>query len=58
MQSYCLLKSHIYTDDADFGQHEEDIFTDLFQPPRADLLQPSHGKVQPYIIRWDEKIIS
>jgi hypothetical protein len=37
----------MYTNDADFGPHEEDIVIDLFQPSRADLLYFSHGNFRP-----------
>lgn len=43
----------MYNNDANFGQHEEDIFTDLFQASRADLLQHSHGNFQPCSIEYN-----
>jgi hypothetical protein len=33
----------MYTNDAYFWQHEEDMFTDLFQPLMAGLLHHSHS---------------
>jgi hypothetical protein len=40
---FIITFSHIFGNMADFWQHEEDIFIDLFQPYRDDLLHPSHG---------------
>jgi hypothetical protein len=43
----------MYTNDAYFWQHEEDMFVVLFQPPRVDLLQNSHGNFPPYSMGYD-----
>jgi hypothetical protein len=43
----------MYTNDADFWQYEEDIFSDLFQQSRDDLLQLSHDNFQPYSMGYD-----
>jgi hypothetical protein len=36
-----------------FWQHEEDMITKLFQPPRSDSLQHSHDDFQSYPRRYD-----
>jgi hypothetical protein len=48
-----LEQPYMYINDAYFWQHEEDMFTYLFQPPRNDSLQHSHGNFQPYPRRYD-----
>jgi hypothetical protein len=47
------FRPYTYTNNANFWQHEDDTFADLFQPPRVDLLQHSHGNFQPYPMRYD-----
>jgi hypothetical protein len=48
-----MEQPYVYINDSIFWKHEEDMFTNLFQPPRASLLQPSHGNTQPYTMRYD-----
>jgi hypothetical protein len=35
-------------------QHEDDMITDLFKPPRDDVLQHSHDDIQSYPGGFDE----
>jgi hypothetical protein len=44
---------YMYTNDVYFWQHEKDIFTYLFQPSGANLLQRSHGNFQPYSMGYN-----
>jgi hypothetical protein len=38
-----LEQPSMYINDSYFWQHEDDMFADLFQSPRNDSLQHSHG---------------
>jgi hypothetical protein len=39
---------YVIANDSDVWQHEDDMITDLFQPPRDDLLQHSHDDFRSY----------
>jgi len=43
----------MYTNDAYFWKNEDDMYTNVFQPPSDDLLQPSHENFHTYTIRYD-----
>jgi hypothetical protein len=40
-----LEHTSMYINDSYFWQHEDDMFTYLFQPPRNDSLQHSHDEL-------------
>jgi hypothetical protein len=44
-----LEQPYVIVNDSDVWQHEDDMITDLFQPPRDDLLQYSHDDFQSYL---------
>jgi hypothetical protein len=41
-QLFPLEQPYVIANDLDVWQHEDDMITYLFQPPRDDLLQRSH----------------
>jgi len=48
-----LEQLYMYTNDARFWQHEDDMFTNVFQPSKDGLLQPSRGNFYPCTVRYD-----
>jgi hypothetical protein len=48
-----LEQPYVIANDSDVWQHEDDMITDLFQPPRDDLLQHSHDDFLSYPGRFD-----
>jgi hypothetical protein len=42
MELFPLEQPCAIDNDSDVWQHQDDMITDLFQPPRDDLLQHSH----------------
>jgi hypothetical protein len=47
-QLFPLEQPYVIATDSDVWQHEDDMITDLFQPPRDDLLQHSHDDFWSY----------
>jgi hypothetical protein len=43
-----LQQPYVITIDSDVWQHEDDMITNLFQPPKDDLVQHSHDDFQSY----------
>ena len=43
-----LEQPYVYVDNTYVWEHEDDMITDLFQPPRDDLLQHSHDDFWSY----------
>jgi hypothetical protein len=48
-----LEQPYAYANDTEVCKHEDDMITDLFQPPRDDLLQHSHDGFRSHLGRFD-----